>query len=702
MSIHRIKLLFLLLFGLGVLTINLLAYRATEKVDKRFQLAVQAQERYAAGLEKLLLEKEKQQDMLIKAVKALETDVQQTEKLMADLRALQARFVEGIVNEDLDFSAIIQDATTLIRQEDTLLQRFGPAVQPEITGYIQSVKKFRAAIIGYQAEAEERTTGAGVRQMEKAAHQAVTEADRFIERLKSKIRHQSEAQLAAIIQQVSRPEQRPVRQEVEVQEQQVLILLNVLLGIFGMFLIVLLVGMIMRPIRRVADVATRIARGDIDQRIDYQARDEIGTLAQAFRELIDYIKGVARAMEQLGKGELTTQVAVRSEHDLLSQSFLRATESLHGLLEEVEHLIQAAQEGRLHERGKAGQFQGVYAHLIRRINAMLDAVTTPINEAAAVLQRVAARDLTVRVQGGYQGAYARIEQALNTALTNLDDSFSQVAMAAEQVASAAEWISKGNQRLVQTTFRQAGTLEDVWGSLQEMTSMSKQNSAHAHEARHLADQARLSAERGVESMQRLSRAIDKIKTSADATAKIVQTIDEIAFQTNLLALNAAVEAARAGEAGKGFAVVAEEVRNLAMRSAEAAQNTAHMIAESIQNTEEGVISNQEVLQNLAEINRQVQAVSAVMEEIATASQQQTQKVEAINAVIEQMNQGTQQAVVSTEESASAAEELSKQAEMLQNLVASFHLSGQVSSPPGEETGNGSPPPSRPAEALSEA
>src|SRR5207244_6281044 len=144
---------------------------------------------------------------------------------------------------------------------------------------------------------------------------------------------------------------------------------------------------------------------------------------------------------------------------------------------------------------------------------------------------------------------------------------------------------------------------------------------------HLSEGARASANKGMGSMKRLSQAMDKIKSSGDATAKSVKTIDEIACQTNLLALDAAVEAARAGDAGKGFAVVAEEVRNLAMRSAEAAKNTANLIEESVKNVEGGVALNQEVLSNLQEINGQIEKVSEVVAEIAAASDQQSQGVE---------------------------------------------------------------------------
>ena len=204
--------------------------------------------------------------------------------------------------------------------------------------------------------------------------------------------------------------------------------------------------------------------------------------------------------------------------------------------------------------------------------------------------------------------------------------------------------------------------------------MTKQNLASAKEAKNLTDATSVSTERGVDSMKRLTDAIAKIKNSSDQTAKIIKTIDEIAFQTNLLALNAAVEAARAGDAGKGFAVVAEEVRNLAMRSAEAAKNTANMIEESTKNAENGVVLNQEVLKNLEEINQKVKKVSEVMAEIEAASEQQSQGIGQINTGIEQMNQVTQQNAANSEESASAAEELNSQSEEMRGLVSSFTIS----------------------------
>lgn len=302
-------------------------------------------------------------------------------------------------------------------------------------------------------------------------------------------------------------------------------------------------------------------------------------------------------------------------------------------------------------------------------------ITTPINETVGVLEKVAAKDMTSRITGDYRAELGRMKDALNTAVENLDKSLMQVSTGAEQVASASEQIGSGSQQLAQGASEQASSLEEISSSLQEMTSMTKQNTANSREAKGLADSAKKGADKGVANMKHLSEAVDKIKKSSDDTAKIVKTIDEIAFQTNLLALNAAVEAARAGDAGKGFAVVAEEVRNLAMRSAEAAKNTANMIEESVKNAESGVEINSDVMKNFDEINTQVAKVSEVMAEIAAASEQQSQGIEQVNTAVQQMNQLTQSSAANSEESASAAQELSSQAQEMQAMVNSFRISG---------------------------
>jgi methyl-accepting chemotaxis protein len=435
------------------------------------------------------------------------------------------------------------------------------------------------------------------------------------------------------------------------------------------------------PLKRLVGVADRISVGDVDQDITDQTNDEIGQLSDAFRKMLVYLKGLATNAKAMGKGDTSVVVVPKSDKDLLSKNVAFALDQIRTLVKEIGEVNSGVLVGNLSKRGNADRFEGGYQEVVQGINMTLDSVIKPIQDATGVLEKIAKKDMTARVTGDYFGDHAKIKDAVNLAAETLDQSLQQVAVGADQIASASQQIGTGAQSLAQGTSEQASSLEKVSSSLQEMNAMTRQNAANAKEARGIAEATKTSAEHGSDSMQRLSGAMDLIKKSSDDTAKIIKTIDEIAFQTNLLALNAAVEAARAGEAGKGFAVVAEEVRNLAMRSAEAAKNTTDMIEGSVKNSENGVIINQEVMKNLEEINAHAKRVSEVMAEIAAASDQQSQGVGQVNTAMEQMNQLTQANAANSEESASASEELSAQAQEMRAMVSGFTISGQSASKP---------------------
>jgi len=260
---------------------------------------------------------------------------------------------------------------------------------------------------------------------------------------------------------------------------------------------------------------------------------------------------------------------------------------------------------------------------------------------------------------------AIIVTGLNRVLTRLANSLSD---GSSQVASAAGQVSSSSQSLAEGAGEQAASLEETSSSLEEMSSMTKRNSDNAQKANDLAKQARTAADKGVGDIETMNNAMQAIKVSSDDIAKIIKTIDEIAFQTNILALNAAVEAARAGEAGMGFAVVADEVRNLAQRSAQAAKETAAKIEGAISKTAQGVEISGKVAETLHEIVTKSRQVDELVSEVAGASREQTQGITQINTAVSQMDKVTQSNAANAEESAAAAEELNAQAATMKESV----------------------------------
>jgi methyl-accepting chemotaxis protein len=396
----------------------------------------------------------------------------------------------------------------------------------------------------------------------------------------------------------------------------------------------LVVRSIRGPLQTIAAVARSMSRGDLSQKLEREAHDEVGDVSVALNEM-------KTSIERL----------VRTE----------------------QSVIEAARQGRLSERGSAEGLQGVFAELVSGMNQVLASANAPIQEAKEVLSRAENRDLTARMRGQYEGDFDLIKVATNNALETLERALSEVQAVADQVAAAAGQITGASSQMARGASSQAASIEEVLSTLEEITSMSKQNASNAQESRSHAQGATTMADQGSASMGRLSSAVESIKGAADETAKIIKTIDEIAFQTNLLALNAAVEAARAGDAGRGFAVVAEEVRSLAMRSAEAAKNTTQVIERSLKKAEEGVIINREASVAFEAIGKQVKKVVEVISEIAESSQQQHDSVARINKGVDTVSRETQQSAAATEETASAAEQLAAQAENMRTLTSQFRL-----------------------------
>ncbi|HBE79399.1 MAG TPA: hypothetical protein DDW65_16740 [Firmicutes bacterium] len=245
---------------------------------------------------------------------------------------------------------------------------------------------------------------------------------------------------------------------------------------------------------------------------------------------------------------------------------------------------------------------------------------------------------------------------------------SRVGESAGQVAAASGQLSASAQQLSQGSTEQAAAIEETSSTLQETASRVQQSSVNTQRAAELSGQATESANKGNAEMKEMMDSIQEIKDSSAQIGRIIKVIDDIAFQTNILALNAAIEAARAGEAGMGFAVVAEEVRNLAQRSAQAAKDTTIIIESNIALSGKGVSVAERVHEALNNIRSQAKMVNELMNEVAAASQEQSQGIEQITESMIQVETVTQQNAANAEESASASEELNSQAESMRRIV----------------------------------
>ena len=286
---------------------------------------------------------------------------------------------------------------------------------------------------------------------------------------------------------------------------------------------------------------------------------------------------------------------------------------------------------------------------------------------------------------------------LKRAIGSLSKDSDRVAATSSQLSSATVTLSQG-------ATEQANSLGETSASLEEITSMTRQNAGNSEQANGLAGEASQNAEEGNQAISEIVKAMDGINASSEKIAGIIKAIDQIAFQTNLLALNAAVEAARAGEHGKGFAVVAEEVRNLAQRSAGAAKDTSSLIEESVRKSKQGSLLAERSGEALKKIVSGSKKVANLLAEISAASVEQASGVQQVNSAVSQMDQVTQRNATAAEESAAASKGLSAQAESMRvSLEILTRLIGGASAPSARSAkGSGAPDSGGPAPEKKEA
>ncbi len=341
---------------------------------------------------------------------------------------------------------------------------------------------------------------------------------------------------------------------------------------------------------------------------------------------------------------------------------------------ECNKLSLAAEQGQLSARGETVGLPNEFVPIINGMNQVLEGVARPISEAMSVLEKVSRGDLTVEISKDYTGDYALLKDSINATVSSISNTLQRVKKTVVEVYNSSDAVASASHTLSQGATEQASSLEETTSSMNEMSSKIKGNATNATTAQNMSNDSKNIAEEGNTKMQDLVNAIGEITKSNEDISKIIKVIDEIAFQTNLLALNASVEAARAGRHGKGFAVVAEEVRNLAARSAIAAKETTELIETSVSSVQAGSTLANATAESLVKIVESSTNVTALVNEIATASNEQAEGVSQMVIALGQIDQVTQTNTASAEESASASQELLRAAKELEEMIQQFKLS----------------------------
>ncbi len=321
---------------------------------------------------------------------------------------------------------------------------------------------------------------------------------------------------------------------------------------------------------------------------------------------------------------------------------------------------------------KSNDELGSLSNSMRNMTTMIKEI---INDISFGLTELGNGNFTVesKAQEHYIGDFKPLLESIHKIITNLTYTLSEINQSSDQVAVGSDQVSSSAQSLSQGSTEQASSVEELSASINEISTKISQNAKNATEASMQTKQASIEIAASNKQMEKMIDAMKDISENSAKIQNIIKTIDNIAFQTNILALNAAVEAARAGTAGKGFAVVAEEVRNLAIKSADAAKDTSTLIGESIVSVENGAKLADETAKSMLNIVNGSNLVSSLVDNIAAASTEQADAVSQITMGIDQISSVIQTNSATAEESAAASEELNGQALVLKSLVHKFRL-----------------------------
>ncbi len=421
-----------------------------------------------------------------------------------------------------------------------------------------------------------------------------------------------------------------------------------------------------RPLGRITDTMGRLAEGDLAVEVPFVGgKDEIGQMASA----VQVFKENGIRVAQMNEDE-------RSRHEKAAQR----ARTMEGFQAAFDDVVAATLRGDLSKRIDTQFGDTDIDRVVANFNALMDTVSSGLSEAGDVLEALADANLTRRMEGNYEGEFARLKDNTNTVAEKLSGIVGQLRKTSMDLRTATGEILSGANDLSERTTKQAATIEETSATMEQLAQTVLANAERAAGASDNAGAVTRAAEEGGAVMHQANDAMGRITQSSAKISNIIGMIDDIAFQTNLLALNASVEAARAGDAGKGFAVVAVEVRRLAQSAASASSEVKALIEQSANEVSSGSKLVAEAAKKLEAMLEAVRRNRELLDGIARDSREQASSIEEVNTAVRQMDEMTQHNAALVEETNAAIEQTESQAVELDRIVAVFTVDGHPAQP----------------------
>ena len=414
------------------------------------------------------------------------------------------------------------------------------------------------------------------------------------------------------------------------------------------------------PIPKLAATMEQIAEGQYEIQVPYIAKgNEVGAMARA----VEVFRENGLKMAEMTEAEAAQIIANQADRAAMMQTLQRAFGAV----------VDAAIAGDFSKRVDAEFPDDELNTLARSVNNLVETVDRGLGETGEVLASLANTDLTHRMEGDYQGAFAQLKADTNAVADKLTDIVGQLRETSGALKTATSEILSGANDLSERTTKQAATIEETSAAMEQLASTVMQNAERARGASDVASTVTRTAEEGGQVMNQATEAMERITQSSGKISNIIGLIDDIAFQTNLLALNASVEAARAGDAGKGFAVVAVEVRRLAQSAAKASAEVKVLIEQSANEVKGGSKLVSDAASKLESMLTAARSSNDLMSSIAKESREQASSIDEVNTAVRTMDEMTQHNAALVEEINAAIEQTEAQAVELDEVVDIFRI-----------------------------